>query len=99
MKALAHRHYLVAFYVTLGVAIGLLITSFLLPPQGEIHPSVLRSAALLCFWPALAFVHVAMKSGKTARLQHGNTTVTVGDDDSPGDVPMDDENDDYDGDN
>lgn len=88
-----HHHYLIAFYVTLLLAAGLLITSFFLPPQGEIDPSTLRAAALLCFWPALAFIHEALKAGKVARLQHGNTTVTVGDDDGAGvDVNYNDEN-------
>lgn len=91
MASTAHRHYLVAFYITLGVAIGLLITSFLLPPQGEINPSVLRGVAELCFWPALSFIAKALQEGKTARLQHGNTTVTVGDDDDLPDTPSDDD--------
>ena len=95
MTRFIHSHYLIAFFVTLGVAIGLLITSFLLPPQGEINPSVLRAVAELCFWPALAFIAKALQDGKTAKLHHGNTTVVVGDDD-PDDAPM--ENDNY-GDN
>lgn len=99
MTRLIHSHYLIAFFVTLGVAIGLLITSFLLPPQGEINPSVLRAVAELCFWPALAFIAKALQDGKTAKLHHGNTTVVVGDDDGPDDAPMEDENDDNYGDN
>lgn len=99
MTRFIHSHYLIAFFVTLGVAIGLLITSFLLPPQGEINPSVLRAVAELCFWPALAFVAKALQEGKVARLHHGNTTVVVGDDDGPDDAPMDDDNDDNYGDN
>lgn len=99
MTSFIHSHYLIAFFVTLGVAIALLITSFLLPPQGEINPSVLRAVAELCFWPALAFIAKALQDGKTAKLHHGNTTVVVGDDDGPGDAPMDGDNDDNYGDN
>ena len=91
MTRTVHTHYLIAFFVTLGVAIGLLVTSFLLPPQGEINPSVLRAVAELCFWPALAFIAKALQDGKTARLRHGNTTVTVGDDDDLPDTPSDDD--------
>lgn len=49
------NHYMVAFFSTLIVSIGLLVGSFLLPPKGKIDPSALRASAELFMWPTLAF--------------------------------------------
>lgn len=81
MKNLLHIHYRLAFIICLAVSIGLLITSFLMPPTGEIHPSVLKGAAELMFYPALAFAAKALAEGKSAKVQHGSTVVSIGDDD------------------
>ena len=48
------RHYLIAFMSTLMVSVGLLITSFILPPKGVIDPSALKGVAEIMMWPALA---------------------------------------------
>lgn len=48
-------HYCVAFFSTLVIATGLMITSFFMPPKGVIHPSVLQAAAEMFLWPTLAF--------------------------------------------
>ena len=52
-----------------------------MPPTGEIHPSVLKGAAELMFYPALAFAAKALAEGKSAKVQHGSTVVSIGDDD------------------
>lgn len=38
------RWHLAAYFTTLVVAVGLLITSFVMPPQGRIDPTVLQAA-------------------------------------------------------
>lgn len=73
------KHYIIAFFVSLGISIGLLTTSFFLPPTGRIEPSVLQATGELFFWPSLAFAAKAVEEGKNARIQRGKTTVEVGD--------------------
>ena len=92
MKHCLKNHYLVAFFTTLVVSIGLLITSFLMPPQGEISPSVLQGAAIIFCWPALAFAAKALDDNKKVKISTKVGTVTVGkiDDDEDLDVAMDD---------
>lgn len=79
-RSIYKSHYKIAFWSTLAVSAGLMISSFCLPPEGEIHPSVLKGAAELFLWPALAFGTKALDEGKTARITHKNTSITVGDD-------------------
>lgn len=55
IKKMMRNHYFVAFFSTLVVTMGLLIASFLLPPQGKIDPSALMASAELFMWPTLAF--------------------------------------------
>ena len=79
MKDCIKNHYFVAFFVTLVVAVGLLITSFFLPPKGEIHPSTLQATAIIFCWPALAFGAKALDDNKKVRLSTKVGTITVGD--------------------
>ena len=72
------NHYFVAFFVTLAVSIGLLITSFLMPPQGKIDPSVLQATAIVFCWPALAFAAKALDDNKKVKITTKVGTVTVG---------------------
>lgn len=91
MKHCLRNHYFVAFFSTLAVSVGLLITSFCLPPQGEIHPSALQGAALLFAWPALAFAAKALDDNKKVKISTKVGTVTVGhsEDDSDPDGTLD----------
>ena len=50
-----HKHYIIAFVSTLVVSLGLFITSFFLPPTGQVDPSVFKAVAEILCWPALAF--------------------------------------------
>ena len=72
--------YIVAFWVTLVAAITLIVGGFCTPPWAEIDGSVLEAVGILFLWPALSFGNKALEEGKIARIRHGNTTVTVGDD-------------------
>lgn len=74
-----HIHYITAFWVTLSVSIFLIVTGLFLPEKGQIHGSVLTSVGELFLWPALAFGAKALEEGKSATIQHGNTTIQLGD--------------------
>lgn len=73
------KHYIWAFAISLTISIGLIVTSFFIPPMGEIAPSVLQAVGELFLWPSLAFAAKAVEEGKNARIQRGKTTVEVGD--------------------
>ena len=78
MKNCIRNHYFVAFFISLIVSIGLLITSFFLPPKGEINPSVLQATAIILVYPALAFAAKALDDNKQVRIKTEHATVTVG---------------------
>ena len=79
----ARKQYVVAFWVTLTLSIGLIVGGFFTPPKAEISGSVLESVGLLFLWPALAFGNKALEEGKKASITHGATTVTIGEDTEP----------------
>jgi len=68
-------------YAILAVACGLAIAGFMLPPRGEIHPSVLKVIALLLGGGWLFSISVNLpkyiEAGASVRLQHGETSVSV----------------------
>ena len=73
----AARHYFIAFWVTITISLGLLITGFFLPPSGEVHPSTLEAAGIIFLWHALAFANKVLEEGHTATIHHGNTEFTI----------------------
>lgn len=70
-------HYNIPFYILTGIAIVLLIVSFLLPPQGTIDPSVLQAAGEIFAFASLWTVLVAIESGGTAKIKHHDTEVEL----------------------
>lgn len=74
---LSARHYFIAFWITITIALGLLVTGFFLPPRAEISGSVLEAAGLIFLWPALAFANKALEEGHTATISHNNTTIEI----------------------
>lgn len=72
----------VIFYICLGVAVALLATSFFLPPTGVIDPSILKAVAELLGFAALAIVGKNLAMGKDVTFHHGQTEVTIGDNDN-----------------
>lgn len=61
------------------VAVGLIITSFFVPPMGLIDGSVLAATGEIFAFAALGTVIRAIDKGVDAQVQHNNTTITVGD--------------------
>lgn len=74
------KHYLVAFWISLVISVGLIIGGFFTPPQGEISGSVLEGAGLLFLYPALAFGAKALEENNKIKIQHGQTTISIGQD-------------------
>ena len=74
-----HLHPLMWLVVGLAVAsVAIFVVGLLLPPAGEVHPSVLKGLAILTADIALVIFAYAVVSGKTATFTHGNTSATVG---------------------
>ena len=69
-------------WVCLLAAIGLYVASFLVPPMGEIHPSVLKAGSWIFAFAGLAELREAVQEGLGFKLTHGDTTVVVQDLDS-----------------
>lgn len=67
------------FYIFSGVAMGLVIASFIVPPTGVIDPSVLAATGEIFAFAALGAVIKAIDKGVDAKVQRGNTTLVVGD--------------------
>ena len=74
----------VPFWILAGIAMAMGITAFFIPPRAEIHPSVLRFISWVFAFAALWTVFVSMMRGIDARIQHGQTSLTIGDIDKNG---------------
>lgn len=72
----------VVFYICLVTAIILLGVSFALPPTGVIDPSILKAVAELLGFAALAIIGKNLAMGKEVTYKHGDTEVTIGDNDN-----------------
>lgn len=65
--------------IALSVAsLSLFLVALLLPPQGEVHPSVLKGLAIMTANIALVNFAYAIATNKVATFKHGKTTATVG---------------------
>lgn len=67
------------FWVFSGLAAVLIVASWFVPPMAVIDGSVLAATGEIFGFTALGAVVHAIDTGKTATIQHGNTTVTVKD--------------------
>lgn len=60
-------------------AIALIVASFIVPPMGVIDNSVLAAVGELFGFGALWQVTKAIDKGLDTKVQHNNTSITVGD--------------------
>lgn len=65
------------FLITLLISIGLIVTSFFIPPAGVIDGSVLAGVGELFGFAALGEVGAAIEKGHGATVTHGNTTIEI----------------------
>ena len=68
-----------AFWVCLILSIGLIVAGFCTPPLAKIDGSVLTAVGLLFAFATLEVAHIAIKRGLDAKVKHGKTEVTIGD--------------------
>lgn len=67
---------IVAIVLTI-IAIGLIIGSFFMPPQGKIDGSVLSAVGEIIGIIAIFFAWEAIDRGIDAKVTHGNTTIEL----------------------
>lgn len=87
----------VGIWVCTLSAIGLLVASFIVPPMGEISPSVLKAGSLIFAFAALIEVREAITEGLGVKVSHGQTTVEVRDADGKTETEIQTTTDDEDG--
>ena len=68
----------ISFWICLGASIFLMIGGAITPPPFVIDGSIFKAVAWLFGFGALSQVPSLVGSGKSAKIQHGNTTLTVG---------------------
>lgn len=68
------------FFVCLGVSIALGIGGFFCPPLGSIDGSVLTFVGILLGYATLAVADQNLANGKDVIFHHGDTEITIGDD-------------------
>lgn len=68
----------VPFWVCLTTSIVLFISGFVVPPTGVLDPSVLKAGGELLGFAALGVGADAIRYGYDVKINHGETTVTIG---------------------
>ena len=61
------------------VTIGLLVSGFIVPPSGVIHPTVLTACGILSFLSLIILLPTILSEKRKTTLTHGNTSVTIED--------------------
>ena len=65
------------FWILAGIATALLVASFLLPPSGQIHPSVIAGAGEIFAFASLWTVIHAIDRGNSAKVSKGDVSVEI----------------------
>ena len=65
------------FLVCLLTSVGLIVTSFFIPPLAVVDGSVLAAVGELFGFAALAEVAAAIERGHSATISHGNTSIEI----------------------
>lgn len=75
-----NKHYIIAFWITLIISIGLFVGGALTPPRFLIDGSLFKAAGLLFLWPTLAFGAKAVEDGRIAKFNFGHGSINIGQD-------------------
>ena len=60
------------------VAAATFIAGIIIPPPGEVHPSVIQGIGLMIILVAIFFAWDAVIRGMETKFEHGKTKVTIG---------------------
>lgn len=67
----------IPFHILTGIAIAMILTAFFIPPQAEIHPSVLIATGEIFAFASLYSVVKAIDQGRTAKIRHKDTELEI----------------------
>lgn len=70
------------FYICLSLSVMLFIGGFFCPPMGVIDGSLLKAAGILLGFATLGVAGQNLANGKDVTFHHGDTEVTINDDDN-----------------
>ena len=65
------------FHIFASLSLMLIVASFILPPTGMIDPSVIGAVGEITGFGALWELHVAIRRGFDAKIQHHDTTIEI----------------------
>ena len=65
------------FHILSGIAILLIVISWLMPPPWQIHASVLQAVGELFAFASLYTIIHAIDNGGTAKLKHKDTEIEI----------------------
>lgn len=65
------------FHIFASLSLILIVASFILPPTGMIDPSVIGAVGEIAGFGALWELHVAIRRGFDAKIQHHDTTIEI----------------------
>lgn len=65
------------FHILTGIAIALIIISFILPPTGEIDPSVLQGVGEIFGFLSLYTILIAIEKGTGASFKKGDIELEI----------------------
>lgn len=75
------------FLICLVVSLGLIVTSFFIPPLAVVDGSVLAAVGEIFAFAALGEVAAAIERGHSASISHGNTTISINKDEDEVQLP------------
>ena len=78
---LKNKYFIIAIIMAL-VAIGLVISGFLVPPLGVIDGSVLTAVGEIVFLVTIFFVWDCVTKGKIAKIKKGDLEASISDNDN-----------------
>ena len=85
-KLTAYRH---IFWTCLISVLVLLSVSFMLPPTGEIHPSVLQGAAILMGFSVIGILPECLRLSREVTVRKGDLEVSLSDGSDDDSKPID----------
>ena len=65
------------FHIFASISLILIVASFILPPTGMIDPSVIGAVGEIAGFGALWELHVAIRRGFDAKIQHHDTSIEI----------------------
>lgn len=77
VKKLTSYRYI--FWTCLISVLVLLSVSFMLPPTGEIHPTVLQGAAIVMCFSVIGIIPECLRLGKEVKVTKGDLSVSLSD--------------------